>query len=72
MSHHVSSLKMYKQTNKTFLEKSKNLVYWIKRKLLLIITAFMLGFYNVIYEEDKMINGNQHHIEQEQEEDEVS
>ena len=60
---------MYKQMNKTRLEKFKHLVHWIKRKIILIITAFMLGMSNAMYDEDKMINGNQNHTEQEQKKD---
>ena len=60
---------MYKQKNKTYLEKSKHLGHWIKRKLLLIITAFMIGMSNAMYDEDKMINGNQNYTEQEQKKD---
>ncbi len=55
---------MYHQKNKTCLEKSKQPILWIKRKLLLIITAFMLGMSNSINEEDKMVNGNKYYTEQ--------
>ena len=57
---------MYKQKNKTHLEKSRPIARWIKRKLILIITALMLGLSNGMYEEDKTMYGNQHHTEQEQ------
>lgn len=60
---------MYKQKNKTNLEKSKRVVYWIKRKLVLIVTAFMIGMSNAMYDEDKMINGNQYHTEQKDKKD---
>jgi len=60
---------MYKQKNKTCLEKSKHISHWIKRKFLLIITAFMIGMSNAMYDEDKMINGNQNYTEQEQKKD---
>ncbi|NOY48805.1 MAG: hypothetical protein GXO84_11595 [Chlorobi bacterium] len=60
---------MYKQKNKIRLERSKHLVHWIKRKIILIITAFMLGMSNAMYDEDKMINGNQNYTEQEQKKD---
>lgn len=53
---------MYK--NKTHLEKSKNPIYWLKRKMLLIMTALMLGMSNSINEEEKSIFGNQHTTEQ--------
>lgn len=46
------------------LEKSKPLLYWLKRKTLIIITAFMLGISNSINEDDKSLFGKQHTIEQ--------
>lgn len=55
---------MYKKTTKDCLEKSKHPLRWIKRKILLIITAFMIGLSNGIYEEDKSILGNHNYIEQ--------
>ena len=58
---------MYKK--KKSLGKSKHILYWLKRKLLLIITAFMLGMSNSINEEDKSIFDNQHHIEQQDKRD---
>ncbi len=60
---------MYKQKNKTYLEKPKHFVRWIKRKTILIITAFMLGMSNGINDEDQMINENQNYIEQEHKKD---
>jgi hypothetical protein len=58
---------MYK--NKTPLEKSKHPFHWIKRKIILIITAFMIGMSNGINQEDNTINGNQNHIEQQHKKD---
>lgn len=46
------------------LEKSKPLLYWLKRKTLIIITAFMLGISNSINEDDKSLFGKKHTIEQ--------
>jgi hypothetical protein len=54
---------MYKQKNKTNLGKSKHIGHWIKRKIILIITAVMLGMSNAMYDEDKIVNGNQYHTE---------
>tara|TARA_B110000967_G_scaffold200685_1_gene236843 strand:+ start:837 stop:1016 length:180 start_codon:yes stop_codon:yes gene_type:complete len=54
---------MYKQKKKK-LEKSKHFVHWIKRKLILIITAFMIGMSNAMYSENKMAGENQYHTEQ--------
>ncbi len=60
---------MYKQKNKTRLGKSKHLVHWIKIKIILIIAAVMLGMSNAMHDENKMINGNQNHTEQEHKKD---
>ena len=60
---------MYKQKNKTNLEKSKHIGQLIKRKLILIITAFMIGLSNKMYDEDKMASENQYHTEQKDEKD---
>ncbi len=51
----------FKKINKTF--------FWLKRKVILLIAAFMVGISNVIYQEEKMINGNFIKTEQKQEED---
>ena len=60
---------MYKQKNKTHLEKFKQFVHYIKRKTILVFTAFMIGMSNAMYDEDKMIDGNENHIEQEDKKD---
>jgi hypothetical protein len=60
---------MYKQKNKTRLEKSKRPVLWLKRKLILIMTAFMLGMSNGMDMEDRTMNGNQIHTEQQDKKD---
>ena len=39
---------------------------WIKRKIVLVIAAFMIGMSNAIFEEDKTIHGNQDSIEQQE------
>jgi hypothetical protein len=49
---------MYKHKNKTRLERSKRPLLWIKRKLLLIMTAFMLGMANGMNAEDRTLNGS--------------
>ncbi len=58
---------MYKRKNKTDLKKSNLFGHWIKRKIMLLTTAFMLGMSNAMYDEDKMINDNQNHTEQKKE-----
>ena len=56
---------MYKQNNKKRLEQSKRLLlYWVKRKLIVIITAFMLGMSNGMNVHDEAIKGNQNYTEQ--------
>ncbi|MCF6308840.1 MAG: hypothetical protein L3J09_12940 [Flavobacteriaceae bacterium] len=60
---------MIKKKNKTHLEKFKHFSHWVKIKIILIITAFMLGMSNAMYDEDKMINRNQNYTEQEQKKD---
>ncbi len=60
---------MYKKKNKTGLVKSKRPIYWLKRKVLIIITAFMLGMSNSLNDEDKSVFGNQYRIEQQDKKD---
>ncbi|MEG1227279.1 MAG: hypothetical protein RSD71_01160 [Flavobacterium sp.] len=61
---------MYKQNKKSRLEQSKRpLLNWIKRKLLLIITAFMLGMSNGMNAEDRSINGSFVQTEQQDKKD---
>lgn len=55
--------------NKTRLEKSKRPLLWVKRKIILIITAFMVGMSNGLNEGDTMLNGNQNHTEQQDKKD---
>jgi hypothetical protein len=60
---------MYKRTNKTRLEKSKHPILWAKRKIILIITALMLGMANGINEGNTTSNGNQYNTEQQDKKD---
>ena len=55
---------MYKHKNKTRLEQPKRPILWAKRKIMLIITAFMIGMSNGMNVGDHTINGNQNHTEQ--------
>ncbi|MFZ0596732.1 MAG: hypothetical protein WAM46_07100 [Flavobacterium sp.] len=55
---------MYKHTNKIRLEQSKRPLYWLKRKLIVVITAFMLGMANGMNTEDQSIKGKQNYTEQ--------
>lgn len=60
---------MYKKKKKTCLEKSKQPIYWLKRKIILIITALILGLSNSINEEDKTLFDNQYKTEQQDKKD---
>ena len=55
---------MCKQKDKNKLEKSRKLGYKIKYRLIAMITAFMIGMSNAMYNEDKSLNNNQYRIEQ--------
>jgi hypothetical protein len=56
---------MYKQNKNSRLGQSKrSLLHWIKRKFIIIITAFMLGMANGMHTEDTRIKGNQNYTEQ--------
>jgi hypothetical protein len=55
---------MYKQNNKKCLEQSKRPLHWIKRKVVVIITAFMLGMSNGMNVHDEALKGNQNYTEQ--------
>ncbi|SEP14584.1 hypothetical protein SAMN05444671_2948 [Flavobacterium sp. CF108] len=56
---------MYKQNKNTRLEQSRRpLLHWIKRKIVIVITAFMLGMANGMHTEDTRIKGNQNYTEQ--------
>jgi hypothetical protein len=55
---------MYKNKNKTRLEKSKQSTHWLKRKLMVIITAFMIGMSNGMNAGDNTMLKNQNHTEQ--------
>jgi hypothetical protein len=55
---------MYKHNNKTSLEKSRRPILWLKRKVILIITAFILGMANGMNVHDEALKGNQNYTEQ--------
>ena len=55
---------MYKQKPKTRLERSKHLLYRIKRKIICILAAVLIGVGNSINEEENSVLGNHHQIEQ--------
>ena len=61
---------MYKSNNKfrVILSVLKSIGYWLKRKVMVLITAFMIGISNGIYDEDVMIDTNQNKIEQKEKE----
>lgn len=55
---------MYKYKNKTRLEQSKRPLHWIKRKFIVIITAFMFGMSNGMDVHEEATKGNQNYTEQ--------
>ena len=59
---------MYKLNNKFYgiIKIIIVILNWLRRKLFLIIAAFMLGMSNVILEEDRTLNDTQPNTEQEQ------
>lgn len=60
---------MYKQNNKIRLEKSKRPILWAKRKIMLMLTAFMIGMSNGMNVGETMIDGNQYQTEQQDKKD---
>lgn len=60
---------MYKQNNTRRLESSKQPALWVKRKLMLVITAFMIGMANGLNIGDKFALKKQHHTEQQDKKD---
>lgn len=55
---------MYKHKKQKRLVQSKRPLHWIKRKLIVIITAFMLGMSNGMNVHDEALKGNQNYTEQ--------
>lgn len=55
---------MYKHNPKKSLAQSKQPLHWLKRKIIVILTAFMLGMANGMHTEDTRIKGNQNYTEQ--------
>lgn len=55
---------MYKQNHKKSLAQSKQPLHWLKRKIIVILTAFMIGMANGMHTEDTRIKGNQNYTEQ--------
>ncbi len=51
------------------LEQSKLPLLWVKRKIILILTAFMVGMSNGISQGDTMLTGNQNQTEQQDKKD---
>jgi len=60
---------MYKHKTKTRLESSKRPTLWIKRNLMLFITAFMIGMSNGMKLGDESALRKQHHTEQQDKKD---
>ena len=60
---------MYKHKNKSRLEKSKRPILWAKRKIILMLTAFMIGMSNGMNVGDESALRKQHHTEQQDKKD---
>lgn len=50
-----------------YLKKTKKSLLWLKRKVVVVIAAIMLGISNSIYEEENIINGDYIKTEKKQE-----
>jgi hypothetical protein len=55
-----------KKTNSLLFNGTKCLLKWIRRSVIIIMAAFMLGFTNAFYDESRMINHTKILDEQEQ------
>ena len=60
---------MYQKKKHRRLDNSRRPIVWLKRKILVIITAFMLGMSNSLNDEDKSVFDNQYKIEQQYKKD---
>lgn len=60
---------MYKQNKRTRLGKPKQPFPWIKRKIMIVITACMLGMSNGMNMEDQTIKVNHFQTEQQDKKD---
>ena len=68
MSNHLSFVKCINKKIKNVWRNPDDL-FLLKRKLILIMTAFMLGMSNGMDMEDQTMNGNQIHTEQQNKKD---
>jgi hypothetical protein len=60
---------MYKHKNQSRLDQSKRPILWAKRKIMLLLTAFMIGMSNGMNISDTMIHNNQNQTEQQDKKD---
>ena len=60
---------MYKQKNKSRLEQSKHPILWTKRKIMVIITAFMIGMASGMNVGDSLPRQKQNQTEQQDKKD---
>lgn len=60
---------MYKQINKTRLEKSNRPILWAKRKIMIMLTAFMIGMSNGMNLGDNLPHQKQNQTEQQDKKD---
>jgi len=60
---------MYKHNNKISLEQSKHPILWAKRKIILLITAFMIGMSNGMNVGENRIHNKPYQTEQQDKKD---
>jgi hypothetical protein len=60
---------MYKHKNQSRLDQSKRPILWAKRKIMLLLTAFMIGMSNGMHVGDTMIHNYQNQTEQQDKKD---
>ncbi|MBE0392958.1 hypothetical protein HNQ02_000241 [Flavobacterium sp. 7E] len=60
---------MYKQKNKSRLEQSTHPILWVKRKIMVVLTAFMIGMASGMNVGDSLPHQKQHQTEQQDKKD---
>ena len=60
---------MYKQKNKSRLEQSTHPILWVKRKIMVVLTAFMIGMASGMNVGDSLPHQKHHQTEQQDKKD---
>ena len=60
---------MYKQKKKSRLEQSTHPILWVKRKIMVVLTAFMIGMASGMSVGDSLPHQKQHQTEQQDKKD---